>query len=53
MGPYFGLVDNIMPQMTGNISQMLNISKGDPDTPILDESMIVPYKSDFMQVVTH
>ena len=37
MEPYFGLMDNLMPQMMVEISQVLNLSKGDPDTPTLSE----------------
>ena len=49
MDPEFVLMDNIMPQIMGNISQILIMSKGDPDTPILNEAMTGPYKAGFMQ----
>ena len=33
----------------GKLSQILNVSKGDPDTPTLTESITGPYKAGFMQ----
>ena len=41
-----------MPQMMGKLSQMINMSKGYPDTPILTETMTGPYKSEFIQAMT-
>ena len=51
MDPEFGLMDNLMPQIMGNISQILVMSKGDPVTPILTEAMTGPYKAGFMQAM--
>ena len=42
MDPEFFLMDNIMPQMTGKLSQMIKTSKGDPETPTLTEAMKRP-----------
>ena len=39
MDPEFVFVDNLMLQMMENLSQMLKISKGKPDTPTLAETM--------------
>ena len=36
----------------GKISQILNLSKGDPDTPTLDEAVTGPYKAGFIQSIT-
>ena len=33
MDPEFGLMENIMPKRMGNLSQILKLYKGDPDTP--------------------
>ena len=52
MDPEFGLMENIMHQMMGKISQTINIFKGYPDTPTLTESITGPYKADFMQAMT-
>ena len=52
MYPEFVLMEKRMPQMMGKISQILNLSKGDPDTPTLDEEVTGPYKADFMQSIT-
>ena len=41
-----------MPQIMGNLSQMLKLYKGDPDTPTLTESITGPYNSGFMQAMT-
>ena len=49
MDPGFGLMDNLIPQTMGKLSQMINMSKGDHYTPNLNESMTVSYKSEFMQ----
>ena len=38
-----------MPQMMGKLSQMINLSKGDPDTPTFTEAMTGPYGAKFMQ----
>ena len=48
MDPEIGLMDNLMPQIMGDLSQILVMSKGDPDTPILTEAMTGPYKAVFM-----
>ena len=42
MDPEFGLMDNIMPQMIKNLSEMIKMSTGYHKTPILNESMTVP-----------
>ena len=52
MNPEFGLMENLMPQMIGKLSQMLKFSKEDPDTPTLTESMTGPYKAEFMKAMT-
>ena len=52
METYFGLMDNLMPQMIGKLSQMINLFKGDPDTLTLTEAIIVPYKAEFRQAMT-
>ena len=52
METYFGLMDNLMPQMIGKLSQMINLFKGDPDTLTLTEAIIVPYKAEFRQAIT-
>ena len=49
MEPEFGLMDNLMPQIMGNISQIIVMSRGDPDTPILNEAMTGTYKAVIMQ----
>ena len=36
----------------GDISQIINMSKGDPDTPTLTESMTEPYQDYFIQTMT-
>ena len=41
-----------MTQIMVKLSQMLNISKGDPDTPTLTEAMTLIYKSKFMHAMT-
>ena len=41
-----------MPQMMGKLSKMLNISKGEPDTPNSTEAITGTYKSEFMQTIT-
>ena len=51
MDPYFGLKNNIMPQMIGNIYQMPKLSKGYPGTPILNEAMIRTYKTEFIKAM--
>ena len=43
---------NLLPQVMVNISQMIDLSKGDPYTPTLTESMAGPYKAGFMQAMT-
>ena len=52
MYPEFGFMDNLMLQIMGNISQILKLSKGDPDTPTLTESMTEPYQDYFIQTMT-
>ena len=49
---YFGLVYNLMHQIIGTFSQMINKSNRNPDTPTSNEAMKVPYKADFMQAMT-
>ena len=53
MDPEFGLMDNIMPQMMLNLSQILNLklSKGDPGTPTLTDAVRGPYKAQFIQAM--
>ena len=53
MDPEFGLTDNIMPHMMGNLSQMTRLSKGEPDTPNLTESITRPYNHAFIQHIIH
>ena len=53
MDPEFGLVENLMPQMIGKISQILKLYKGDPGTPTLTKATEGPYKADFIQDMTH
>ena len=48
----FGLMDNLMHQIMGKVSQILNISNGDPDTPTLNEAIPVPYKTEFIHSTT-
>ena len=48
MDPDFVLMENIMPRTIGKLSQILKLSKGDPDTPTLTEAMKGPYKAYFM-----
>ena len=45
-------MDNIMPQMMGELSQILKLSKVYPDTPTFNESRTGPYKDWFIQVTT-
>ena len=52
MNPEFGLRCHLVPQMMGNISQMIKLSKGNFDTPTLTEEITRPYKSEFMQAMT-
>ena len=52
MDPEIVLMDNLMPQIMRDLSQILIMSKGDPDTPILTEAMPGPYKAGFMQAMT-
>ena len=51
--PEFVLMDNIMPQMMGKLSRIISLSKGYPNIPPLTEEMTGPYKSEFMQTMTH
>ena len=51
MDPEFGLMDNLMPHIMRNLSQILIMPKGDPDTPILTKAMTGPYKAVFMQAM--
>ena len=51
MDPEFGLMDNIMPQMMLNLSQILKLSKGDPGTPTLTDAIRGPYKAHFLQAM--
>ena len=44
-------MDNKIPQMMGKLSQMINMYKGDYDTPTLTKSMIWPYKAGFMKTM--
>ena len=44
-------MENLMPQMMGNFSQMLKLYKGDPDSPTLTESITWPYNAGFMQAM--
>ena len=53
MEPYFGLTDNIIPQMMGKLSQMLNMYKGHPETSTLNEEITGPYKYKFMPSLTY
>ena len=53
MYPDFVLMDNLMPQIMGKLSQIIKLSNGDPDTPTLTETMTGPYKDYFMQAMTH
>ena len=41
-----------MSQIMGKPSQIIKLSKEDPDTPTLTESITVTYKAEFMQVMT-
>ena len=52
MDPYFVLMENIKTQITGKIYQMINMSKGDPDTPTLNEATKRTYNDEFMQTTT-
>ena len=52
MDPEFVLMENIMHQMMGKLYQILKLSKGDPDTPTLIESITEPYQDYFMQAMT-
>ena len=45
-------MENITSQMMGDLSQIINMSKGDPDTPTLTKAITGPYKSEFMQSMT-
>ena len=53
MYPEFVLMYNIMPQIMVKLSQMLEMSQGDFDTPTLTEAITGPYNADFMQAMTH
>ena len=46
------MMDNLMHQIMGKVSQILNISNGDPDTPTLNEAIPVPYKTEFIHSTT-
>ena len=52
MYPDFVLMENLMPQIMGKLSQILKISNGDPDTPTLTEAIKGPYIAYFMQAMT-
>ena len=45
-------MDNIMSQMMGEISQILKLSKWNPDLFNLTEAMTWHYKAEFMQAMT-
>ena len=51
MNPEFILVENLMLQMMEKIYQMINLSKGNPETPILTETMKGPYKAEFIKAM--
>ena len=51
MDPEFGFMENIMHQMVGKLSKMLNMSKRKNDIPTLTESMKGPYKAEFMHAI--
>ena len=51
MDTEFGLMDNLMDQMIGDISQILNISKVEPNTPTTTESIRGPQKAEFMHAM--
>ena len=40
--PEFGLMENLMPQMMGNLFQIIKLSKGEPGTPTLTKAMTGP-----------
>ena len=40
--PEFGLMENLMLQMMGNLSQILKLSKGDHDTPTFTKAITGP-----------
>ena len=46
------LTDNIMPNMTGKISERINISNGYPVTTTLNEAIKGTYTAEFMQATT-
>ena len=50
--PEFGLMENLIPQMMGKLSQTLKVFEWDPDTPTLTEVMIGTLKSKFVQAMT-
>ena len=50
--PQFVLMENIVHKMMGKIYQMIQLSKGDPDTSTLTEEITGPYKADFTQYMT-
>ena len=52
MDTEFGLMKNLMPQMIGNLYQIIKLSKGDPDAPTLIESIKGPYKANFTETTT-
>ena len=52
MDPEFGFMDHLMPPMMRIHSQILKISKRDPDTPTLNEAIAGTYKAGFVQART-
>ena len=52
MDPEFGFMENLMPQMTEKLSQMIKLYKGEPGTTTLTESMKGTYKAYFIHDTT-
>ena len=50
--PEFGLMENLIPQMMGKLSQTLKVFEWDPDTSTLNEVMKGTIKSNFVQAMT-